>query len=567
MAYMKEAEDFTPSKRAYQTQFKRWGFPSKQNPAHRNPDLVGRIKELWETNTTQRDMLEILINEGFQIKERELMRVRAKNRWLLRVPNGMKLRGPTEAVVPQESEGDTGETSTVDDSLVTYDSAVPDSALQPTQPRAASPELSPDVTRKRKERYEKLQVESDEKWAAKKRRRRTRGWAGLPADPAGPPRFPSETTIDESKQFLSLDAKLYREVRDHFQRICEDVGIVKKTIAGPERWQAAKDRLITENMHMQDVMWIDSTNSEAKGTALDVICTDVTKRMRTMERRMTIAEAKNILGVNPEQARQLRNGFYRILKNDHFTSKLEAGDGHWKELQESWINGSPLLQLLLADETDGKKRAQQLKALEVLCRDVMKRLRDDQPKRDSNGRLEADDNGDQDDGNDTLLAETANTSLRPSMHKSNQGMTALASRALARTSPNGANEIPDTQIDPSLLQPRDGPGFGNQDFLPELMEFAASAPVGIYIKVHPQSEVYKSSKKSLSTLLRRSVAELKQVVSAKWPDATITRIDGAEKGPNGQELRYLIEEDDELDAYLTHVQDRQATFVVVLDRP
>lgn len=35
-------------------------------------------------------MLRILLAEGFDIKERELMRVRAKNRWLLRVPNGTK---------------------------------------------------------------------------------------------------------------------------------------------------------------------------------------------------------------------------------------------------------------------------------------------------------------------------------------------------------------------------------------------------------------------------------------------------------------------------------------------
>lgn len=51
------------------------------------------MKQLWERNTTQREMLRILNEEdGFDIKERELMRVRAKNRWLLRVPNGMKTR-------------------------------------------------------------------------------------------------------------------------------------------------------------------------------------------------------------------------------------------------------------------------------------------------------------------------------------------------------------------------------------------------------------------------------------------------------------------------------------------
>ena len=77
--------------------------------------------------------------------------------------------------------------------------------------------------------------------ATRKRRRRTRGWAGLPADPPGPPRFPSETTIDESKAFLSLDNRLYRDIRSRFQRICEEADIIKKTIAGPERWEGPKD--------------------------------------------------------------------------------------------------------------------------------------------------------------------------------------------------------------------------------------------------------------------------------------------------------------------------------------
>src|SRR5271155_3366555 len=87
---MRNTYSFNPSKRAYQTQFKRWAFPSKQNPVHRNLDLVARVKQLWEQNSSQRDMLSILNNEGYNVKERELMRLRAKHRWLLRVPNGMK---------------------------------------------------------------------------------------------------------------------------------------------------------------------------------------------------------------------------------------------------------------------------------------------------------------------------------------------------------------------------------------------------------------------------------------------------------------------------------------------
>src|SRR5262249_25600052 len=149
-------------------------------------------------------MIRILNEEGFDIKERELMRVRAKNRWLLRVPNGMKAHELT-----------TSRPRTDEETLLALQQEVypPDGVFDgegatdatPAIPRGESPGLSPEVIAKRKRRFEQLQSESAERWASRKRRRRTRGWAGLPADPPGPPRFPSETTIDESKQYLSLD--------------------------------------------------------------------------------------------------------------------------------------------------------------------------------------------------------------------------------------------------------------------------------------------------------------------------------------------------------------------------
>jgi hypothetical protein len=576
MAHMKEAYSFTPSKRAYQTQFKRWGFPSKQNPAHRNVDLVTRVKELWEKNTSQRDMLRTLTEEGFNIKERELMRVRAKNRWLLRVPNGMKSHGVTEAVLPMLTDQLTAASDGTLEEEAAGDSD-DDQYLETSQPRPASPSLSPEVIKKRKERYEKLQAESDERWAAKKRRRRTRGWAGLPADPPGPPRFPSETTIDESKTYLSLDSNGYRQLRDHFQRVCEEAGVIKKTLAGPEKWQAVKDRLIQESPHLQQVFWADNTNLETKNLALDVICTDVTKRMRTMERRMTIAEAKNILGVNPEESRHIRNAFYGTLKADHFTSKLEAGDEHWRELKEHWIKGSPLLQSILATGESDPEYANKVKAMEVLCRDVMKRLRDDQTKRDpvrkgSENRASAE---------IPQRDESANTNAQPSPGPSDNhatassimtgisnGISSLASRALART-PMVPGDISDLQIDPSLLQAANDPAFaaGNggvgQNFLLDI----PAAPVPVYVRPHPKSQMHKGAKMWLESLHSRTVFELRQLLQAKWPDAAIVRIDGVDKDQNGQDISYLIEEDEELDAYLTHVQDRKATIVAMLNRP
>lgn len=555
---MKETFNFTPSKRAYQTQFKRWGFPSKQNPAHRNVDLVTRVKELWEKNTSQRDMLKTLTDEGFNIKERELMRVRAKNRWLLRVPNGMKSHGITEAVLPtlsdQLRDAAEGEIEIGDDG----------EELQSTQHRAGSPSLAPEVIKKRKERYEKLQAESDERWASKKRRRRTRGWAGLPADPPGPPRFPSETTIDESKNYLGLDSTRYRQMREHFQRVCEDAGVIKKTLAGPEKWQTVKDTLVRESQHLRQVFWAGQSNLEQKHLALDVICTDVTKRMRTMERRMTIAEAKNILGVNPEESRHLRNAFYGTLKADHFTSKLEAGDEHWKELKEHWIRGSPLLQSVLAAGETDPEYANKVKAMEVLCRDVMKRLRDDQTKRDPakkdsegqelNGNP---DEGQGDDATDEHALASCNTTDIDTVNGISHGISSLASKALAST-PMVASDISDMQIDPSLLEAANDPAY--------LLQLTA-APVPVYVRPHPKSQLHRSDKMWLGSLTTRTVAELRQLLESKWPGAAIVRIDGVEKGSNGQEISYLMEEDEELDAYLTHVQDRKATFVACLNVP
>lgn len=248
--------------------------------------------------------------------------------------------------------------------------------------------MPPEIGEKRKARLENMQVKSDELYANKKRRRRTRGWAGLPADPPAAPRFPSETTLDESKAFLHMDNEQYRNVRDHFQSIFEATGFLKKTAAGPESWQAAKTQLIAENAHLNKQFsgLLDGVSAESKSLALDVVCTDVTKRMRTIGRRITIAEAKNICGINPAQSREVRTQFYNILIGDHFTGKLDVSDEHWKALRRTWIEGSRILQDVLAwGETDPQYE-EKLKAINILSRDVMKRLRDDQNKIDPSGK-------------------------------------------------------------------------------------------------------------------------------------------------------------------------------------
>lgn len=511
-------------------------------------------------------MLRILNEEGFEIKERELMRVRAKNRWLLRVPNGMKSQTNVESRMTQpEDEGLLALHQEVYKHEGEFDGA---NALpsEPATERFDSPGLSPQVMAKRKERLERLKADSAERWASRKRRRRTREWAGLPADPPGPPRFPSETTIDESKQYLNLDNAMYRQIRDQFQRICEEAGFIKKTAAGPERWQAAKDKLIQESPHLQQVFNTEPNQRDAKALALDVVCTDVTKRMRTLERRMTIAEAKNALGINPEESRLIRNAFYDSLKADHFTSKLVAGDEHWRELKKEWMQHSEVLQRVFAPGPADPKHAMKLKALEVLCRDVMKRLRDDQTKRDPSRKR--------------LAARADSQTSAPSNMLGNgisNGISTLASQALA-SAPIGASEIGDMQIDPSLLQAANDPSFSSNtpqdtgsafEYVdPMLGSPLLHTPVSFQVnslQMNPQSQLQGTTPKSwVEKLETRSVDELRQLVAARYPYSIITKIEGMDRDEQGNELPFPIDDDHELDAYLNHMHGRKALVVFTL---
>ena len=557
MQHMRDTANFTPSKRAFQTQFKRWGFPSKRKPTFRDEDLLERVKELWEANYSQRNMLQTLQAEGHDIKERELMRLRAKNRWLMRIPNGAKQ--PTGEVTEADIEAQLlSAAQNEEDAAQAAEVAQAAQAAQAAQ--VAQPELSedppPEFVERQKERLEQLQVVSDQRWAEKKRRRRTKGYAGLPADPVGlPPRFPSETTLEESREILGLGIKEYRAVRDQFQSICEEEQILQKTVAGAERWQGVKDRLIRESGLLQVHMWQDTSNLQSKELALDVICTDVTKRIRTMGKRLTILESKNVLGLNPDQSRQIRGEFYEILESEHYTSKLEMGPEKWKELKDRWIAHNQYLQTLLApgpdDDPDHKKK---LDAMELLCRDVMKRVRDDRAKKKGTFRK-------------------SKSAQSPPTHPEVEDVQADApapapaansySAALPATPfgdmpiPAPQNDLSDLQIDPNLLQAADN-----------LATPQVSALTPVYIRPHPESTMYTTTKLWLTSMASHTVEELLALLANKYPNSKAERIDGVEKDAGGNEIPYRIDEDEELEAYLDHVQDKtkKATFVVLLKR-
>lgn len=537
----------------------RWSFPSKQNSLDGDEPLTARVKDLWEANVSQKEMLRVLNDEGFAVTERELMRLRGKNRWLLHTANG---EGVTEPSGVGAVNNGTSTKNTRRQQLDQQSDGLP---VEPSR----------EVLAKRQEVLQKRQADSDERWASRKRRRRTRGWGGLPADPQGPPRFPSETTLDESKVVLRMDNDVYRRVRDQFQAICEEEGVIKKTIAGPEKWQQVKDRLVKENEHLQNVVHNDSSESlQQKYLSIDVICLDVTKRMRVVQTRVTIADAKNVLRINPEESRQLRATFFAKLKDENFVNKTDLGQDRWNQLKGEWIAESALLQRIL--DPGDPEHQEKLKAVEMLCRDVMKRLRDDLARRDPHRQKQAKGPG------------PGPAPPRPSAPK-NTGSARRTFQPSYRTSaaePLSSDLFTsnDLQIDPSLLlaasdalphtlQADDADSgypsnVGQQSshlVAPPTYPAHHAASVGVWLRLHPHSTWQAEPKLWLGTLVAGTHVEVRQQVLDEHPGAQITRISGIVKdSTTGAEVSYLIDDDARLSGYLAHVSGGDALFEVHL---
>ena len=455
---------------------------------------------------------------------------------------------------------------------------------------------TPEQAQRRQQRLAELQVLSEEKWEAGKRRRRTRGYAGLGPDPAGPPRFPSETTIDESKVVLQFtDNKLYRKLRDDFQAICEELGIRKKTDVGPESWQAAKDRLVAQSPHLQGVLYEnDDINDslERKQLCLDIICLDVTKRIRTIGTKMTLPEARNVLNLNPEQTRRARGIFYAMLKNDNFISKVLTGEERWNQLKAEWITESDVLRDLFSDgDLSGIKG----KALEVLARDIMKRLRDDSTK--SQGKPKA------------TGGPSGGPGPAPPRYEKHSGRLMgpsiaerTAAMALAATAGDGLDALPaasELQIDPTLLLAAEHihdqttstnskkdttHGADQQSSVPTALPTTDSQllqEVDMSIHARHNHNVPISSAQVLFQLVSTpsvpdppkpdwwmdvlqpcTMSELQNKITEKHPNAVILQIGGED-----EDNRVTITNDATLRAYLTRVEVGRARLSIGVDFP
>lgn len=564
-------------------------------------------------------MLRILKDEeGYDINSRELMRVRARNRWLLRVRHGDRAK-------PEDEDEEEPESPEAHEEALTPDQ---EGASQEPVPNPATPFVVTPKPRK----------------LSKRQSRRNRQQL---TDENDLVRFPSEMTLIDCKDVLRLDASTYSETRECFGRICQQESIVKKTLAGPDRWEYVKNRLVHERPHLQEILWVSKDKLETKQLALDIICTDVTKRLRNMDTKMTLFDAKNVLGLNPEESREIRTTLYTVLCDANFTCKSDVTPDEWEELKRLWMEKSVHIKKLslIGDDAETRKR---IRALEILARDVIKRRRDDyrhqlpkenEPTKQKEARrsktpqdgqnreqhLQASSNespssafalSDRDAarssspaapppmdddglGNDMVhstfepipeVTRSSRVSFAPGESSMPPQLPAPIPSQTSLPSSNGVLPQPPRMLGSSASTPMSvnsqyasplyigantqtafmGQPYVAQQFspAPSTAMFqgvpTVSAPFAIFLRLHPSSTIVAHTGLWIGTMSTHSVQELRDVAVAKFPGAICVRIEGIIKDDKGTELPLQIQEDEELTAYFAHMRGGSPTFAVQL---
>ncbi|TFB02338.1 hypothetical protein CCMA1212_005624 [Trichoderma ghanense] len=376
MAHLQSSAGFTPSRRAFQDQFRRWDFPPKVKSHEQDGSLVARVRELWEMNLSQRGMTQVLRQEGFQVTSADVAKLRGRIGLQMRGPNVDKSR-PELHVEPQALETeDSGGSIDVPFPLL-REGGEPMSRTISAQSSSSSSLFLRDS-------------EPSDPRDAKKRR------TGRKDTPGATARYPSEMTLDDARRKLGLDKATYRSLRDVFTRVCAALNISRK-VDEPEKWESAKTRLMHDLPMLYEKLCTPRDELEMKQVALDAICKDVAKSKRYTESKMTQLEAKLALRINPQQAREMRLVLTELLEAFGFANKPDGTlaptptPQQWDELKGLWGQRSGPVRRILSEirsgQGEGSKKA---KALDSLARDILKRLRDNRPDRHSRKQQQSD---------------------------------------------------------------------------------------------------------------------------------------------------------------------------------
>jgi len=465
---------------------------------------------------------------------------------------------------------------------------------------------------------EDLLVDNEQKLKQKKRRRHTKEWNGMPADPPQPPRYPSETTIGEAQNYLGLNDEMYKEVRELFRNICLEREIIKKSLCGSELWLAAKDLLILEYPYLQQVFHqSDDSTRDPLLLSLDIICIDVTKNIRVREKTMSLAEAKNTIGLNPLQSRELKQKLVDLLEANNFVNTYKSEN--WKELKEQWLEGTIVNERMPLDDGAIKERYE--KAIQLICRDTLKRWRESlrsTKKKGSNVDHIGNAASEQDGTNSRTTEEFTSIQSQPLGEESNTSSSldqtasskqvdypAMSSHAatavgsytdfamevqgepgeklteisLVHKDKNGHSSLDEKQddriqIDPSLLTAAmsSDNGTSNErtfhDYpLLQTAELALTPPsLPVYFRRGLNSENGHIPSLWLASINNRLLSSLRDAALSfkHGQHYEVDRLEAVSINNDGQESLYHLNRDEDLQAYLVHNEGRKATFVADL---
>ena len=579
-----------PGRNQFHAKFREWDFPRRNAKfdAEQEEVVTARIKELYNQNFPANEIQKRLLDEGWKLDNYYFRKFRRKHGLMLRAQDGYQYQ--TEWNSPQKkrksSEDGAGGTDVVEGE------ALAESSRSAKKQRPEPPPLSQDEVARRQQRQVDLEIQSQQLLQTKKRRRRIRGFGNLPPDdPSMGPRYSSETSLDECKAFLQLDNEKYVSMRGQFEAICREMGIMKPTLCAEGQWQAAKDRLVRENSHLAAVLHPLQPDVDKRLNAMNCICSDVTKRMRNQSKAMSIADANNLLHLNPGQSKDLRRQLYEILEADHFTTVFACGKEHVDELRQRWIDKSPVLQGAL---TNGDKEV--VRAVDLLAKDARKRYCDDQCKKDPTRRQWYKDKhygpgpGPAQGGGGKRpvpksFAEQQDPPVINAQSQANHARTAATetgqSGPIVPLGPawNGVDAPPfrtttiadmhppiNFDLDPLLLPEQSPWQQAPSNPRPSHQHQAnpSRAALTAYFRLAPESQLTGHHPRMwLGKLASPTLEALYTAATAKSGSSRVAKIHGLAKNADGSEDRWLIESDDELAVYVEEAGEK-STFLVVL---
>ena len=566
-------ESELPDRNQFHNHFRQWGFPRRRErmPPETEQRLLARTRELFNQNLLVKDIQKTLNDEGWDMDNYHFRTFRKKH--------GMRMRGalayrpeikPTRIQKNKKKQTDGQRDGDVDED---------DEAVNGSEQQSQAPALPPEEEARRAQRLADLQAQSDHLLQTRKRRRRIRGYGHLPADdPNLPPRYGSETSLDECKAILHLSNEAYVDIRTQYDAICREMGIVKMSLCQEGQWQESKDRLVRENMHLSSMLHPLQPDLDKRSNAVNCICSDVTKRMRNEGKTLTIAEANNTLGLDPFESKNIRRLLYDILEADHFTTVVACGKEHIAKLRDQWYTKSDVLQEAVACADPQKMRA-----IDLLNKDARKRYCDDQlRKHPDKKQWQKQKHYGPGPGPAQGLPRGKNGTALPNSNTASQPLTPARTRKRdfiplgpaweGHEQPDMriltiADAVPpiDFDLDP-LLHPRYGPIWPPTSSEPAQASQPAPASTAIpaYFRLAPSPQIVGSHPKMwLGKLMSRSVDALHQAATSKSGASKVVKVHGIVKNEDGSEDSWLIEQDDELSVYLDEAREK-ATFVVVL---